>query len=244
MIDTKRKTTLPYLSMPIEVNRQFYPPPANSVLYLTGYPPLGATITDHSGQGNHGTITGATWTRLPGGLWGLDFNGTSNYVDIANPTSFQFTTSFSVSLWVKMDTMVTAAKPVNVFIADWNGWFLGVEGATAVYAFEGRESVGSTRIFKVLTPTITLGVWYHIAAVYDSVGNTARIYYNADFASVAASGTITYTGVTKATIASRQDPSGLEFFDGQIDLPRILNVALSATQIANGFNQERHLFGV
>jgi PKD repeat protein len=45
----------------------------------------GTTVTDVSGYGNHGTITGATWTTA--GKFGaaLSFNGTSNWVTVNDP---------------------------------------------------------------------------------------------------------------------------------------------------------------
>uniref|UniRef100_A0A6M3KMJ4 Uncharacterized protein n=1 Tax=viral metagenome TaxID=1070528 RepID=A0A6M3KMJ4_9ZZZZ len=66
----------------LEKPKLYIPPaPANSVLYLTGYPPLGSTIYDRSGQDNDGTITGATWVRLPSGLYGISYDGTDDLVD-------------------------------------------------------------------------------------------------------------------------------------------------------------------
>ena len=59
----------------------FDPPELGSVLYLTGLPCGGSKIYDRSPYGNHGTITGATWKRLPSGLWYLDLDALDDYVD-------------------------------------------------------------------------------------------------------------------------------------------------------------------
>ena len=37
-------------------------------------------IYDRSGKNNHCTIYGAIWTRLPGGLWALIFDGNDDYI--------------------------------------------------------------------------------------------------------------------------------------------------------------------
>ncbi len=101
MIDIKRQSlVLPYNPLSVGVMKQMYPPPANCVLHLTGYPPGGATITDFSGQGNHGTITGATWVRLPSGLWVLSFDG-DDYVGCGNAVNLQITNNLGIEVWFK-----------------------------------------------------------------------------------------------------------------------------------------------
>jgi hypothetical protein len=53
-----------------------------------------------SGNGNGGTIAGATWTTA--GKYGnaLTFNGASTYVDLGNPASLRLTGSITLSAWV------------------------------------------------------------------------------------------------------------------------------------------------
>ena len=60
----------------------------------------GTTVADASGNGNTGTIVGATWTTA--GKYGnaLSFNGTSSYVNLGNPTSLRLTGSMTLSAWV------------------------------------------------------------------------------------------------------------------------------------------------
>jgi len=55
-------------------------------LDLPGLPGGGNKIYDRSPYGNISAITGATWKRLPSGLWYLDFDGTDDYVDCGNFT--------------------------------------------------------------------------------------------------------------------------------------------------------------
>src|SRR5215469_5696565 len=60
----------------------------------------GTTVTDLSGNGNNGTISGATWTTS--GKYGgaLVFNGTSATVNINNTVSLQMTTGMTLEAWV------------------------------------------------------------------------------------------------------------------------------------------------
>ena len=47
------------------------PPALGTVLFLSGLPGSGNRIYDRSPYGRLGVITGATWKRLPSGLWYL-----------------------------------------------------------------------------------------------------------------------------------------------------------------------------
>ena len=68
----------------------------------------GNTVADASGNGNTGTIVGATWTTA--GKYGgaLSFNGTSSYVNLRNRASLRLTGSMTWSAWVR-----ATANPEN-----------------------------------------------------------------------------------------------------------------------------------
>ena len=52
----------------------------------------GSSIADLSGNGNTGTITGATWVKTTGGDSCLSFDGTDDYVDCGNNASLSMGT--------------------------------------------------------------------------------------------------------------------------------------------------------
>ena len=60
----------------------------------------GSTLADASGNGNNGTINGATWTTQAKFGNALAFNGTSSFVDFGNPASLHNTGSMTWSAWV------------------------------------------------------------------------------------------------------------------------------------------------
>ena len=77
------------------------PPPASGSVAAYGFEePSGATVTDRSGTGNTGTITGAT--RITTGSFGsaLSFNGSSNFVSIPDSASLHLTTGMTLEAWV------------------------------------------------------------------------------------------------------------------------------------------------
>ena len=60
----------------------------------------GDAVTDASGLGNHGTITGPTWT--PSGRFGgaLTFDGVNDLITIADADSLDLTTGMTLEAWV------------------------------------------------------------------------------------------------------------------------------------------------
>src|SRR4051812_3627260 len=61
----------------------------------------GTSVADASGHGNVGSISGATWNS--GGKFGnaLSFNGSSNWVTIAQNASLNLTSGMTLEAWVK-----------------------------------------------------------------------------------------------------------------------------------------------
>ncbi len=77
-------------------------PPIGCVLDLPGLPGAGNKIYDRSPYGNHGTITGAVWKRLPSGLWVLNFDGSDDRVDCGDdPSLSPGLGDWSISVWIK-----------------------------------------------------------------------------------------------------------------------------------------------
>ena len=65
----------------------------------------GTTVTDASGNGNTGTITGATWAAA--GKYGkaLQLNGTNALVTIPNAASLQLSAGMTLEAWVNPSTV-------------------------------------------------------------------------------------------------------------------------------------------
>ena len=72
----------------------------------------GTTLTDLSGNGRTGTITGATWTTA--GKYGgaLTFNGSSSSVTIANDASLALASGYTLEAWVRPTSLGTMWRTV------------------------------------------------------------------------------------------------------------------------------------
>ena len=69
---------------------------------LVGYWPFNGNANDESGNGNNGTVSGATLTNDRNGIANkaYSFNGISDYITISSNALINITGSYSVSFWI------------------------------------------------------------------------------------------------------------------------------------------------
>src|SRR5262245_6948365 len=92
-----RKKTLQFNLEPLEVREV---PAAGPVAAFNFDEAAGSVLRDLSGNGNHGTITRATWA--PGKFGSaLAFNGTNAMVSVPDSNSLDLTRSMTLEAWVK-----------------------------------------------------------------------------------------------------------------------------------------------
>lgn len=188
---------------------------------------LGTTVTDTSGTGNNGTISGATWTTS--GKYGnaLVFNGTSALVTISNAATLQLSTAMTLEAWVNPSTVTRAFR--DVIYKGKDNYYL--EGTSRT---SGRPAMGGTFASSTLygTNALAINTWTHLAATYD--GATMRLYVNGTQVSSAAQTGAIATSTNPLQIGG--DSFNGQFFKGTIDEVRIYNVALTAAQIQTDMN--------
>ena len=208
------------------------PPPPSGLVAAYGFNEvLGSTVTDSSGTGNAGTITGATRTT---GKYGgaLSFNGTNNWVTVPDSSSLDLN-RFTISAWVKPTstqsgwrTAVLKERPGGLAYA------LYAHGASpavpAVYV-ENPTEVGT----GTGPSALPVGVWSYLTGTYD--GSALRLYVD---------GVLKATKNTSGTVvtssgALRFGGNGIwsEYFNGALDEIRIYNRVLSATEINTDLNR-------
>lgn len=183
----------------------------------------GTRLIDRSGQGNDGTISGATWT---GGRNGgaLAFDGTSNRVTVADAPELDLTTGLTVEAWVR-PTTTTGWR--TVAMKERSGGL-----SYALYTSgEGPQpsafgSIGGDR--SVVGPSaLPINTWSHLATTYD--GATMRLYVD---------GTQVASRPQTGALATSTSPLSLggngvwgEHFSGTMDDVRIYRRALTAAEI-------------
>ncbi|HWC25816.1 MAG TPA: LamG-like jellyroll fold domain-containing protein [Solirubrobacteraceae bacterium] len=186
--------------------------------------PSGSTVTDESGNANHGTISGASHST--GGRYGgaLSFDGSDDRVSVADAVSLDLTTAVTLEAWV---SPATSSEWRPVLLKERPRGF-----SYALYAANGKRrpagyvQTTSTRAATGSSP-LPLGAWSHVAVTYD--GSALRLYVNgSQVGSRAMAGSIaTSDGELKIGGSAAAD----EWFKGLIDNVRIYDRALSSDDL-------------
>jgi len=195
-------------------------------------------VNDGSGNGLNGTIAGTpVYVQGPAGYGkALQFNGTTDWVDLGNKAAFNPAGSFSVSLWAN----------ISAWSTNWGHVMIGNRGEDNVgwqlrrysnnnFCFTTR-GVGDDDSDSDANPP--LNEWIHITCVYDSVAHTKSTYFNGILdnvvtlndpdTQVAPTTHNTYIGARALADNSGPDTAAGILFTGILDEIRIYDRALSA----------------
>ncbi len=210
---------------------------------LLAYYPMneatGVEVRDHSGNGNNGTVSSASWwaSTAPIGNLGhtvMQFDGVNDHVEVPYDQALN-TSQFTVSFWAKVvGGQGTYRSPMTSRDSDLQAGYCVYASQKDQWEFwAGRGSWAEMR-----GPDVVLGVWTHIAAAYD--GSTLKFYVD---------GVLCRTLATSYTL-NRKHPlrigaGGAQaaeyFFPGQIADVRIWNVSRTQKDIQADMNT--HLGG-
>jgi len=222
------------------------PPAAGPVLAMSFNEVSGLSANDSSGNGNTGTIAGATRVTGQVGFGGaLQFNGSSSIVNIPHSASLALSSAMTLEAWV--NPSANAGSGAN---DGWRTVIMKERGTTGLaYALYGNDGDANpsrpagyirnanTDKEAAAGPAVPVGVWTHLAVTYD--GTSIRLYVNGVLRST--------TGSAGGGIAASTAPlriggntvfsiPGTEYFAGLIDEVRIYNRALSAAEITADMN--------
>jgi hypothetical protein len=91
---------------------KWWPTPSSCVLYLEGQQDAqSAKIRDLSGYGNHGTITGTTWVRLPSGLWVTNHDNVDDVISCGTMGG-QINAPLTCLAWIKSNDYSRSYKEI------------------------------------------------------------------------------------------------------------------------------------
>ena len=210
------------------------PPPPTLVAAYSFDEGTGTSVADLSGNGNTGTVNGATWGT---GRFGqaLSFDGVNDRVVVPDSPSLDLTTGMTMEAWVRPTAPMTnkwrtvlfkhrdnnATNMMYVLYANRN---TRVPNAEITNGTTVRAANGTTQVPE--------NAWTHLAATYD--GTVLRLYMNAtQVGTIATTGAISVSNGQLWIGANNIWP---EWFAGLIDEVRIYRRALTQPEISADMN--------
>jgi gliding motility-associated-like protein len=213
--------------------------PTNLKDGLVGYYPFCGNANDESGNGVNGVVSGATLTadRFGNTNSAYNFNGTNNYITIANVASNTFTSTFSISVWIKPAAGYGSGSSPNgnqnQVVSKWGyggvnnaAYSLGVDQSG--YAFTGVHN-GSVSSSAYSTPTtLAINNWHHLVSTLS--GGILKLYVNNVLVKTITNSVNSQNSRYTLDIA-REALGNYGYFKGVIDDIQIYNRALTACEV-------------
>ena len=210
---------------------------ANPKCYISG----DTTSNDLSITQSTGTLeNGVTYNADNNGSW--VFDGIDDYIDCTNNAAFNqdFDTAFSVSTWVKFDTIALNMVLISKFNATPKGWQLRVYNSQ-IGLFLKHASSAPNQILSYGTTIINTGQWYHLAATYDGSNTLQGIKLYVNGASEVV------TGVSNSVTGTFQNTEPLllgQLTNGNIASFKMWNRELTQKEITQNYNAMKSRFNL
>lgn len=183
---------------------------------------LGADYADVTGHAHAGTTTGAPAPITDSPLGGARrFNGTADYVTLAGEPDYDFTTTLTVSTWIRVTTFDIVYQAI-VTKGD-TSWRIHRENATNHVGFGITNS--GTNDNKEGTTNVDNNQWHHAAVVYDGA---KKLIYVDGAQDVTEPFALTIDQNDQPVAIGRNSEStlgGQRFWHGDIDEVRISSLA-------------------
>lgn len=200
---------------------------------LVGWWPFNGNANDESGNGNNGTVNGATLTTDRNGVLNsaYSFDGNFDYIDCGTSSSLGASTTqpLTVSAW---------------FLTQANGnllsKYLNLNTPSSSFAVicsppNSKLRITGNGVNYLEDNTVNFGQWVHVVAIFASGTNNTQIFING---TLTAQGTVTLNSSAVATpfIIGMISGSFPGFFDGIIDDVGVWNRALTQQEVTNLYN--------
>lgn len=217
---------------------------------LIAYLPMDLDTLDASNS-NHGTVTG-TETYVDFSLEtgnkrkALSFNGSTNYVTIANKSNFDFeyTDSFSVSFWVKMlsigsdQGLVVKSNDLTTGV----GWKIYFQNTSDFIVFKLAD--GTSAFSVTSTSSLTTTVWKHIVCTFSGNSNQSgmKIYVDGTLEATGTSSAISSTILNSVSVVLGAESDAGSKFTGYMDDLQIWSFELDSTNVTDLYHGKQILF--
>ena len=122
--------------------------------------------TDSSGNGNHGTINGATFVQGISGQ-ALSFDGVDDYV---SSSGFNLNSSGTIEFWFRPNELNRVQDIVSKYLSGY-GPNIWLDANNRLNFYVGGTYTGGKNDYNI-------GEWYHVAFIWSETNNYMKLYIN------------------------------------------------------------------
>lgn len=166
----------------------------------------------------------------------LEFDGTDDFIEVANTASINMTKNYSITGWIKLDNTSGSNQMVSKV----------TDHADKQYALEVRDGVlrfdyeRSSNNWFIQGGTITANAWHHIAVTIDE-GLNVKLYVDAVEVASGTAPAETIPTNEPLCIGLLGGTYDINFLDGKMDAVGLFNTILTALEVEQKFIEGRKL---
>ena len=174
----------------------------------------------------------------------LDFDGTQDYVEIADSADFTFgdgtdDSPFSISVWVYMDS-AASFRIISKYASGKSEWELLFVNSKLYFSLYKVDNVAIYQS-RYYNTALSAGQWYHIVATYDGSGGVTahdgiKIYIDGVRKDDTDDNAGTYVAMDNGTATVWVGRFTTSYANGQIDNVKIFNKELTQEEVTFLYN--------
>ncbi len=204
---------------------------------LIAYYPFSGNAGDSSGNGNHGTVSGAILTTDRKGKAASAYYFSNAAITVPHTASLNLPSNFTIASWVKLDDIVAPNTVQMIFskhTGTLDGYAYGVWGSPGGQVNFQANPDYSDNTYPGIGGIVSAASWIHLAVTFNSDGaGELKYYLNGNLVS---SKVIPFTPIPNTrdlAIGYQSNSVGVKgtFFKGALDELMIFNRTLSPLEI-------------
>lgn len=213
---------------------------------LVGWWPFNGNANDESGNGNNGTVNGATLISDRNGVANAayNFDGSNDYINVPNSNSISIQGNFSMSFWMYMNggSCNPRVMEINQNLNSCGGYGFAVNGTsnqsrTIHYTSFGScsNSVGLVNTSNSI-PSLS---WHHVVVSINGVTATGTVYVDgAVFQTMSGTQIPTFSYNNNALTFGNINANRCDWWGGYLDDIGLWNRALTASEVSGLFTAQ------
>jgi len=194
-------------------------------------------VADQSGNSNTGTVTGASWTNAAKVGGGMVFDGSGDYVTVANESNFDFGSSdFTICFWMNPDESSPATTRTvmsKYYTSGQRSWIVQYRTSGELRTDVCQNGSSGDVGVETTENDMEAGTWYHV--VFVKSGTAGTFYVDGvplsdNEATLYAS---VYNNSQPVRVGTYKSGAGslCSFFKGALDEILVYKRALSSSEI-------------